>query len=97
MFAQRLELTLVDNGTAKPVPKAWLDQFFMRNFTGYGAFDETLPVADGLLEAGFAVDAAEVKAQFEKWLRGRKMISAASELIIHRRDAEVSLRTQRKL
>jgi len=93
MFAQRFELTLADNGTGKPVPKPWLDQFFMRNFTGYSAFDETLPIADGLVEASFAVDAAEVKAQLEKWLRGRKMISAATELTIHRRDAETQSAT----
>lgn len=93
MFAQRFELRLAENGTGKPVPKPWLDQFFMRNFTGYSAFDETLPIADGLVEAGFAVDLAEVKAQFEKWLRGRKMISAASELTIHRRDAETQSAT----
>jgi hypothetical protein len=80
LFAQRLSLTLAAGGTDAPVPKAWLDQFFMRNFTGYSAFDETLPAADGVLEAGFQVDAGEVKAQFEKWLRGRKMIPAGTEL-----------------
>ncbi len=79
MFAQRLSLT-VDGA---PVPKAWLDQFFMRNFTGYSAFDETLPAADGVLEAGLRVDAGEVKAQFEKWLRGRKMIPAGVELQVN--------------
>ncbi|MGE5646185.1 MAG: hypothetical protein ACM336_10380 [Acidobacteriota bacterium] len=84
MFAQKLELTL----DGKPVPKAWLDQFFMRNFTGYSAFDETLPAADGVLEAGHGVELEEVRAQFEKWLRGRKMISPETELQIHRRGAE---------
>lgn len=79
MFAQKLTLT-VDGA---PVPKAWLDQFFMRNFTGYSAFDETLPAADGVLEAGLRVDAGEVKAQFEKWLRGRKMIPAGVELQVN--------------
>jgi hypothetical protein len=82
MFAQRLSLTLDAQGTETPVPKAWLDQFFMRNFTGYSAFDETLPAADGVLEASFRVEAGEVKTQFEKWLRGRKMILAGTELVV---------------
>ncbi|HEX8983830.1 MAG TPA: hypothetical protein VF767_00295 [Bryobacteraceae bacterium] len=82
MFAQKLSLTLEAEGTAAPVPKAWLDQFFMRNFTGYSAFDETLPAADGVLEAGLGVEAGEVKAQFETWLRGRKMIPAGTQLVV---------------
>ena len=82
MFARKLSLTLVREGQATPVPKGWLDQFFMRDFTGYGAFDQTLPAADGILEAGFAVEAAQVRAQFEKWLRGRRMIPADTELVV---------------
>lgn len=84
MFAQKLELRL----DGKPVPKDWLDQFFMRSFTGFSAFDETLPAADGVLEAGLGVELAEVRAQFEKWLRGRKMIAPETELQIYRRGAE---------
>ena len=82
MFAQKLSLTLEAEGAGAPVPKAWLDQFFMRNFTGYSAFDETLPAADGVLEAGLRVEAGEVKAQFETWLRGRKMIPAGTQLVV---------------
>ena len=82
MFAQKLSLTLDSQGAESPVPKAWLDQFFMRNFTGYSAFDETLPAADGVLEASFRVEAGEVQAQFVKWLRGRKMIPAGTELVV---------------
>ncbi len=83
MFARKLKLVLVYEGGESAVPKAWLDQFFMRNFTGYSAFDNTLPAADGLLEAGADVDAGQIKLQFEKWLRGRKMIPAGTELIVH--------------
>lgn len=75
MFARKLELILVGPaGERRPVPMAWLEQFFLRDFTGSSAFDETLPVADGVLETGLEVDAGEVRAQLEKWLRGRKMI-----------------------
>ena len=40
----------------------------MRSFTGRQAFDETLPVSDGLLEAGFQVDLDALRADLEDWL-----------------------------
>ena len=82
MFARKLTLRLRGEGGESAVPKAWLDQFFMRNFTGSSAFDETLPADEGVLEAGFQVDPEEVRSQFEKWLRGRKMIPAGTELVV---------------
>ncbi len=80
MFARKLKLELETAGERRPVPHAWLEQFFLRDFTGYSAFDETLPAGDGMLEAGYRVNESEVRAQFEKWLRGRKMIDAETEL-----------------
>ncbi len=82
MFARKLKLALRTEGAESPVPAAWLEQFFLRDFTGSSAFDETLPAGDGVLEAGLGVDPAEVKAQFERWLRGRKMIPASAELVV---------------
>jgi hypothetical protein len=84
VFARKLTLELVRGQRAEPVPRAWLDQFFLRNFTGYSAFDETLPAADGVLEAGLCVDADQVQRQFEKWLRGRRMIEADTGLRVLR-------------
>ncbi|MGO9094170.1 MAG: hypothetical protein ACLQGV_03020 [Bryobacteraceae bacterium] len=82
MFARRLKLTLRTEGAEAPAPKAWLDQFFLRDFTGSSAFDETLPAGDGVLEAGFGVDAQEVRDQFERWLRGRKTIPPETQLTV---------------
>jgi hypothetical protein len=45
-----------------------LDSFFMRGFTGRSAFDETLPVADGLVEVGFQVNLQTLKVDLEDWL-----------------------------
>lgn len=56
----------------------------MRNFTGLSAFDETLPVEDGVLEAGLSVRPDEVRTQFEKWLRGRKLIPPETRLRVDR-------------
>ncbi len=82
MFARKLELLLVTaTGERRPVPLAWMEQFFLRDFTGSSALDETLPVADGVLETGLGVDAGEVRARFEQWLRGRRMISPETELL----------------
>jgi hypothetical protein len=80
VFAQKLRVSLVAGGVEVPAPRAWLGQFFMRDFTGPGSFDETLAAGDGLLEAGFAVSPDEVKKQFEQWLRGRKMIAPEAEV-----------------
>jgi hypothetical protein len=85
MFAQKLRLTTENAGVRTPVPKAWLDQFFMRNFTGSTAFDETLATGDGELEAGLGVDPAEIRAQFETWLKGRRMIGPDVRLVLESR------------
>ena len=82
MFAIRLRLTLSGPAEARPVPKAWLDEYFMRNFLGPEAFDETLSVADGLLEASRTVKPEEVRERFEIWLRGRRMIPAGTQLLV---------------
>ena len=74
MFARKLRVEIEEQGTLRPCPLDWMDHFFMRSFTGLSAMDETLPVADGRLEAGLRVEPSEIAAQFEKWLRGRKMI-----------------------
>ena len=41
MYAQKLNVTVVIRGEAKPCPLEWLDQFCMRNFTNAAEFDET--------------------------------------------------------
>ena len=82
MFARKLSLDLHSAEGATPVPQAWMEQFFLRDFTGHSAFDETLPTAAGLLETSFAVDPREVKVQFENWLRGRKTIPPETVLTV---------------
>ena len=68
MFARRIQVQLAGSQGPEPCPLAWLDSFFMRSFTGRSAFDETLPVADGLVEAGFGVDLEALQADLEDWL-----------------------------
>lgn len=80
MFAQRLTFYVEGPQGKSLVPKAWLDRFFMRNFTGHRTLDETLPVADGVVEAGFRVSAAEAASRLEAWLRGQKLLGPDERL-----------------
>lgn len=43
----------------------------MRNFTGSAEFDDTLPVAEGKLEAGLAVNPARLAAAMSEWFTKR--------------------------
>jgi len=85
MFARKLRLELAGDTGRRAVPGEWLDQYFMRNFIGLSAFDETLVTGDGELEAGLGVDPETVRRHFEEWLRGRKMIDAATRLEVGER------------
>ena len=85
MFTRKLHLELADGGAVRPAPKEWLDQFFMRNFIGLSAFDETLVTGDGEMEAGRSVEPELVKEHFEKWLRGRRMIGPETRLEVRER------------
>ncbi len=82
MFARRLRIEIEQEGSARACPLDWLDQFFMRHFTGFTALEHTLPAGEGCLEAGFGVDLDLLQRQFEQWLKGRKLISPAAQLKI---------------
>jgi hypothetical protein len=56
------------NGVETPCPMRWIDNFAMRNFTNDAVFDDTLPVRDGLLEAGRHVP-------LERWGRSSERAS----------------------
>jgi hypothetical protein len=68
MFARKIRVEVVEPGEARACPVAWLDSYSMRSFTGRSAFDETLPVADGLLEASLRVDLDALRADMEDWM-----------------------------
>ena len=71
MYAKKIIIEVVIAGERKPCPLDWLDSFFMRNFTGSAEFDDTLPVADGRIEAGLRVDSARLAAALADWLTKR--------------------------
>jgi hypothetical protein len=72
VFARKLRVEIVVDGQRRPCPLDWLDSFAMRRFTGEAAFDDTLPRSDGVLEAGFGVDAPRLAAEMSDWLTKKK-------------------------
>ncbi|MGA3045939.1 MAG: hypothetical protein ABSD67_04915 [Terracidiphilus sp.] len=70
MFVRKLSIQRVDSsGIRHACPIHWIDNFAMRNFTNDAVFDDTLPVADGLLEAGYRVPLDRLRPAMEDWFR----------------------------
>ena len=81
MFARKVRIERVgSDGAASLCPIAWLDNFAMRNFTNDAIFDDTLPVADGLLEIGNRVPVDRLQTAMSDWFR-RKGYIKAGELL----------------
>ncbi len=70
MFVRKLAVKRVDSeGMRHACPIRWIDNFAMRNFTNDAIFDDTLPVGDGLLEAGNRVPLERLQPAMEDWFR----------------------------
>jgi hypothetical protein len=68
VFARKIHVEVLEPGAGRECPVNWLDSFCMRSFTGRSAFDDVLPISDGLMEAGFRVDLQFLKSDLEDWL-----------------------------
>ena len=83
MFARKLSIQSVDaEGTRHPCPIRWIDNFAMRNFTNDAIFDDTLPVADGILEAGYRVPIDRLLQAMDDWFRRKGSLKAGERLEI---------------
>jgi hypothetical protein len=82
MFARRIRVQYEHNGRLVPCPLKWLDSFSMRNFTNASVFDNTLPVADGVMEIGSHVPINELKAAMEDWFRRKSYLTKEGKLIL---------------
>jgi len=67
-------------GQRHACPIGWIDNFAMRNFTNDAVFDDTLPVADGLLEAGHRVPLDRLQPSMEDWFRRKGYLKAGDRL-----------------
>ena len=82
MFARKIRVEYEQGGQRLPCPLKWLDSFSMRNFTNASVFDNTLPVADGLMEIGTNVPVNELKDAMEDWFRRKSYLPKGSVLLI---------------
>jgi len=83
MFARRLAVERIDGrGTRYECPIRWIDNFAMRNFTNEAIFDDTLPVGDGRLEAGYRVPLDRLAAAMEDWFRRKGYLKAEERLAV---------------
>jgi hypothetical protein len=81
MFVRRISVERVDgSGARQACPIKWIDNFAMRNFTNDSVFDDTLPVGDGLLEAGHRVPLARLQTAMEDWFRRKGYLKAEDRL-----------------
>ena len=63
-----------------PCPIKWLDNFSMRNFTNDPIFDDTLPVADGLMQIGTRVPLDRLRDAMEDWFRRKSYLPKQATL-----------------
>lgn len=83
MFIQKLHIERIDSqGQPHPCPIHWIDNFAMRNFTNDAIFDDTLPTADGLLEAGYRVPLDKLRPAMEDWFRRKGYLEPEEHLRI---------------
>jgi hypothetical protein len=82
MFSRTIRVEYEHQGERLPCPLKWLDSFSMRNFTNATAFDDTLPVADGLIEIGERVPLNQLKEAMEDWFRRKGYLPKDATLIL---------------
>ncbi|MGA8741393.1 MAG: hypothetical protein WB561_09440 [Terracidiphilus sp.] len=83
MFVRKLSIERVDAaGMRHACPLRWIDNFAMRNFTNDTIFDDTLPCADGLMEAGHRVPLDRLQPAMEDWFRRKGYIKADEKIEI---------------
>jgi hypothetical protein len=82
MFARRIRVEYERDGQRLPCQLKWLDSFSMRNFTNATAFDDTLPVADGIMEIGTHVPLEQLKDAMQDWFRRKSYLAKDGKLLI---------------
>jgi hypothetical protein len=83
MFVRRFSVVRADEaGERHACPIAWIDNFAMRNFTNDAVFDDTLPVADGVLEAGSRVPLDRLQPAMEDWFRRKGYLKKGDKLVV---------------
>lgn len=82
MYSRKVNVQYRLEGRLSPCPMKWLDNFSMRNFTNDPVFDDTLPVADGLMEIGTRVPLDRLRDAMEDWFRRKSYLAKEAELVL---------------
>jgi hypothetical protein len=83
MFVRKLSIERIDEADERHAcPIRWIDNFAMRNFTNDAVFDDTLPVADGLMEAGHRVPLDRLLPAMDDWFRRKGYLKREEKLEI---------------
>jgi hypothetical protein len=82
MFARKIKIEYEVDGQRLLCPLKWIDNFSMRNFTNASIFDDTLPIADGVLEVGSQVPLAELKDAMQDWFRRKGYLKAEQVILL---------------
>ena len=82
MFARKIRVEYEENGSRHPCPLKWMDSFSMRNFTNASVFDDTLPVADGVMEIGAKVPTDTLREAMEDWFRRKSYLPTGAKLLM---------------
>ncbi|HEX6802104.1 MAG TPA: hypothetical protein VF133_00360 [Terriglobales bacterium] len=82
MFSRKIRVEYEQDGQRNACPLKWLDNFSMRNFTNATVFDDTLPVADGVMEIGERVPIDQLKSAMEDWFRRKSYLPKDGRLLI---------------
>ncbi len=78
---RKLSVKRIDASGARHLcPIHWIDNFAMRNFTNHAVFDDTLPVADGVLEVGTHVPLTRLEPAMEEWFRRKSYLKPDERL-----------------
>jgi len=82
MFSRKIRVEYDHDSKRLPCPLKWLDSFSMRSFTNASAFDDTLPVGDGLIEVGERVPINQLKEAMEDWFRRKGYLPTGATLVV---------------
>ena len=82
MYSRTVSVQYRAEGQVLACPMKWLDNFSMRNFTNDPIFDDTLPVADGLMKIGTRVPLDRLRDAMEDWFRRKSYLAKEAELIV---------------
>ncbi len=82
MYSRKIQVGYQGGDKPQSCPLKWLDNFSMRNFTNDQIFDDTLPVADGLMEIGARVPLEQLRIAMEDWFRKKSYLPQGAKLVV---------------